>query len=130
MISRRSMFKNYVDERARSKKTTKLRAGAKVEHAFRILKRTFGRVLSSSSIASIASSHHRSFARRSRAYTSTPHMPPVFHGQQAASSAANLVRYSRTHVLPIKPESDCGPPSPRHVTPLPQCNVAYSVPSV
>jgi transposase, IS5 family len=42
MTCRRTMFKNYGDEEARRKNTTKSRARAKVEHVFRILKRAFG----------------------------------------------------------------------------------------
>ena len=42
MTSRRTKFKNYVDEVARRKNTTKARVRAKVEHPFRILKRIFG----------------------------------------------------------------------------------------
>jgi len=40
--SRRTKFKNYVDEEARRKNTTKARVRSKVEHPFRILKRVFG----------------------------------------------------------------------------------------
>jgi IS5 family transposase len=42
MTSRRIRYKNYVDEQAKCKNTTKARVRSKVEHAFRILKRTFG----------------------------------------------------------------------------------------
>jgi IS5 family transposase len=42
MTSRRTKFKNYVDEEAKRKNTTKARVRAKVEHPFRILKRIFG----------------------------------------------------------------------------------------
>jgi IS5 family transposase len=42
MTSRRVKYKNYVDEVAKRKNTTKARFRSKVEHAFRILKRTFG----------------------------------------------------------------------------------------
>jgi IS5 family transposase len=42
MTSRRIKYKNYVDEVAKRKNTTKARVRSKVEHAFRILKRTFG----------------------------------------------------------------------------------------
>ena len=42
MTSRRTQFKNYVDEEAKRKNTTKARVRAKVEHPFRILKRIFG----------------------------------------------------------------------------------------
>jgi IS5 family transposase len=42
MTCRRTRFKNYVDEQARRKNTTKSRVRAKVEHPFRILKRIFG----------------------------------------------------------------------------------------
>src|ERR1017187_2799394 len=42
MTCRRTKFKNYVDEEARRKNTTKSRVRAKVEHPFRILKRIFG----------------------------------------------------------------------------------------
>jgi IS5 family transposase len=40
--SRRTKFKNYVDEEAKRKNTTKARVRSKVEHPFRILKRIFG----------------------------------------------------------------------------------------
>jgi IS5 family transposase len=40
--SRRTKFKNYVDEEGRRKNTTKARVRSKVEHPFRILKRVFG----------------------------------------------------------------------------------------
>src|SRR5580658_10114387 len=42
MTCRRTKFKNYVDEEAKRKNTTKARVRAKVEHPFRILKRVFG----------------------------------------------------------------------------------------
>jgi len=42
MTSRRTRYKNYVDEEAKRKNTTKARVRSKVEHPFRILKRTFG----------------------------------------------------------------------------------------
>ena len=42
MTSKRTKFKNYVDEVAKKKNTTKSRVRAKVEHVFRILKRVFG----------------------------------------------------------------------------------------
>ena len=42
MTSRRTKFKNYVDEEAKRKNTTKARVRARVEHPFRILKRVFG----------------------------------------------------------------------------------------
>ena len=42
MTSRRTKFKNYVDEEARRKNTTKARVRSKVEWPFRILKRIFG----------------------------------------------------------------------------------------
>jgi IS5 family transposase len=42
MTCRRTKFKNYVDEEARRKNTTKSKISAKVEHVFRILKRAFG----------------------------------------------------------------------------------------
>lgn len=42
MTSRRTKFKNYVDEGAKRKNTTKARVRSKVEWCFRILKRVFG----------------------------------------------------------------------------------------
>ncbi len=42
MTCRRTRYKNYVDEKAKRKKTTKARVRARVEHPFRILKRVFG----------------------------------------------------------------------------------------
>jgi IS5 family transposase len=42
MSCRRTKFKNYVDQEARRKNTTKSKVRAKVEHVFRILKRIFG----------------------------------------------------------------------------------------
>jgi IS5 family transposase len=42
MTCRRTKFKNYVDEEAKRKNTTKARVRAKVEHPFHILKRIFG----------------------------------------------------------------------------------------
>src|SRR5450759_1227686 len=42
MTCRRTKFKNYVDEEAKRKNTTKSKVRAKVEHVFRILKRIFG----------------------------------------------------------------------------------------
>ena len=42
MTSRRTKYKNDVDEAAKRKNTTKARVRAKVEHPFRILKRIFG----------------------------------------------------------------------------------------
>jgi len=42
MTCRRTRYKNYVDEVAKGKNTTKSKVRAKVEHPFRILKRVFG----------------------------------------------------------------------------------------
>jgi len=42
MTCRRTKFKNYVDEEARRKNTTKSKVRAKVEHVFRILQGVFG----------------------------------------------------------------------------------------
>ena len=42
MTCRRTRFKNYVDEEAKQRNTTKSRVRAKVEHPFRVLKRIFG----------------------------------------------------------------------------------------
>lgn len=42
MTCRRMKFKNYVDEEARRKNTTKSRVRARVEHIFHVLKRVFG----------------------------------------------------------------------------------------
>jgi transposase, IS5 family len=42
MTCKRTKFKNYVDEVAKKKNTTKSKVRAKVEHVFRILKRVFG----------------------------------------------------------------------------------------
>ncbi len=42
MTSRRTKFKNYVDEEGKRKNTTEARVRAKVEWPFRILKRIFG----------------------------------------------------------------------------------------
>jgi IS5 family transposase len=42
MTCRRTKYKNYVDEEAKRKNTTKSRVRARVEHPFRILKRIFG----------------------------------------------------------------------------------------
>ena len=42
MTCRRTRFKNYADEEAKRKNTTKSRVRAKVEHPFRIVKRIFG----------------------------------------------------------------------------------------
>ena len=41
MTCKRTKFRNYVDEVVKKKHTTKLRAKAKVEHIFRVLKRVF-----------------------------------------------------------------------------------------
>ncbi len=42
MTSRRTRYKNLVDQLQRRKNRTKARVRAKVEHPFRILKRVFG----------------------------------------------------------------------------------------
>ena len=42
MTCHRTKYKDYVDEQAKRKNTTKARVRAKVEHPFRILKRVFG----------------------------------------------------------------------------------------
>jgi IS5 family transposase len=55
--SRRTKFKNYVDEEARRKNTTKSRVRAKVEHVFRILKRIFG--FDKTRYRGIAKNHNR-----------------------------------------------------------------------
>jgi len=57
MTCRRTKFKNYVDEQARRKNTTKSRVRAKVEHVFRILKRVFG--FDKVRYRGIAKNHHR-----------------------------------------------------------------------
>jgi IS5 family transposase len=57
MTSKRARFKNYVDEVAKKKNTTKSRVRAKVEHVFRILKRVFG--FDKVRYRGIAKNHHR-----------------------------------------------------------------------
>jgi len=57
MTCKRTKFKNYVDEEARRKNTTKSRVRAKVEHVFRILKRVFG--FDRTRYRGIAKNHHR-----------------------------------------------------------------------
>ena len=57
MTCRRTKFKNYVDEQARRKNTTKSRVRAKVEHVFCILKRVFG--FDKVRNRGIAKNHHR-----------------------------------------------------------------------
>jgi IS5 family transposase len=57
MICKRTKFKNYVDEVAKKKNTTKSRVRAKVEHVFRILKRVFG--FDKVRYRGIARNHHR-----------------------------------------------------------------------
>ena len=57
MTCRRTKFKNYVDEEAKRKNTTKSRVRAKVEHVFRILKRVFG--FDKVRYKGIAKNHHR-----------------------------------------------------------------------
>ena len=57
MTCKRTQFKNYVDEEAKRKNTTKSRVRAKVEHVFRILKRVFG--FDKVRYRGIAKNHHR-----------------------------------------------------------------------
>ena len=57
MTCRRTKFKNYVDEVAKKKNTTKSKVRAKVEHVFRILKRVFG--FDKVRYRGIAKNHHR-----------------------------------------------------------------------
>src|SRR5580693_6201392 len=57
MTSRRTKFKNYIDEEAKRKNTTKSKVRAKVEHVFRILKRVFG--FDRVRYRGIAKNHHR-----------------------------------------------------------------------
>jgi transposase, IS5 family len=57
MTCKRTKFKNYVDEVAKRKNTTKSRVRAKVEHVFRILKRVFG--FDKVRYRGIAKNHHR-----------------------------------------------------------------------
>jgi IS5 family transposase len=57
MTSKRTRFKNYVDEVAKKKNTIKARVRAKVEHVFRILKRVFG--FDKVRYRGIAKNHHR-----------------------------------------------------------------------
>jgi IS5 family transposase len=57
MTCKRTKFKNYVDEVAKKKNTTKSRVRAKVEHVFRILKRVFG--FDKVRYRGIAKNHHR-----------------------------------------------------------------------
>ena len=57
MTCKRTKFKNYVDEVAKKKNTTKSKVRAKVEHVFRILKRVFG--FDKVRYRGIAKNHHR-----------------------------------------------------------------------
>src|SRR5271170_88379 len=57
MTCRRTKFKNYVDQEARRKNTTKSKVRAKVEHVFRILKRVFG--FDKTRYRGIAKNHNR-----------------------------------------------------------------------
>jgi IS5 family transposase len=57
MTCKRMKFKNYVDEVAKKKNTTKSRVRAKVEHVFRVLKRVFG--FDKVRYRGIAKNHHR-----------------------------------------------------------------------
>jgi transposase, IS5 family len=57
MTCKRTRFKNYVDEEAKRKNTTKSSVRAKVEHVFRILKRVFG--FDKTRYKGIAKNHHR-----------------------------------------------------------------------
>jgi IS5 family transposase len=57
MTCKRTRFKNYVDEVAKRKNTTKSKVRAKVEHVFRILKRVFG--FDKVRYRGIAKNHHR-----------------------------------------------------------------------
>jgi IS5 family transposase len=57
MTCKRTKFKNYVDEEAKRKNTTKSSVRAKVEHVFRILKRVFG--FDKTRYRGIAKNHHR-----------------------------------------------------------------------
>ena len=57
MTCNRTKFKNYVDEAAQKKNTTKSKVRAKVEHVFRILKRVFG--FDKVRYRGIAKNHHR-----------------------------------------------------------------------
>src|SRR5271156_3490406 len=57
MTCRRTKFKNYIDEEAKRKNTTKSKVRAKVEHVFRILKRVFG--FDKVRYRGIAKNHHR-----------------------------------------------------------------------
>jgi len=57
MTCKRTKFKNYVDEQAKRKNTTKSSVRAKVEHVFRILKRVFG--FDKTRYRGIAKNHHR-----------------------------------------------------------------------
>jgi len=57
MTCKRTKFKNYVDEAAKKKNTTKSKVRAKVEHVFRILKRVFG--FDKVRYRGIAKNHHR-----------------------------------------------------------------------
>ena len=57
MTCKRTKFKNYVDEEAKRKNTTKSSVRAKVEHVFRILKRVFG--FDKTRYRGIVKNHHR-----------------------------------------------------------------------
>jgi transposase, IS5 family len=57
MTCKRTKFKDYVDEVAKKKNTTKSKVRAKVEHVFRILKRVFG--FDKVRYRGIAKNHHR-----------------------------------------------------------------------
>jgi len=57
MTCKRTKFKNYVDEVAKKKNTTKSKVRAKVEHVFRIRKRIFG--FDKVRYRGIAKNHHR-----------------------------------------------------------------------
>jgi hypothetical protein len=75
MTCRRTKFKNYVDEEAKRKNTTKSKVRAKVEHVFRILKRVFG--FDKVRYRGIAKNHHRLCANSRK----TPYSPKAHCGR-------------------------------------------------
>jgi IS5 family transposase len=66
MTSRRTRYKNYMDEEAKRKNTTKARVRAKVEHPFRIPKRVFG--LTKVRYRGISKNHERLCAAFARCF--------------------------------------------------------------
>jgi hypothetical protein len=114
-------FKNYVDEEAKRKNTTKSKVRAKVEQVFRILKRIFG--FDRVRYRGIAKNHHRLCANFAPDQSLPASQTPGRTGgvvRPVASETGLLTVQIKLRFHPTPPNHpifNAGSPSPRNQTP-------------